>query len=376
MKFSFLVPYRNRDLVRVERCLRSIQHQELTDFEIVFVDYGSDEPMKSQIQHLCGQFPTLHYVYLNTQGWFWSRAAALNEAFRHAKGKYAIVVDIDIMFPPHFLDYYHQHITPTTAYQYQCYYVTEEFKDYENINYTAQHPYKVSEIAGAGGLLVLPIAAVRAIGGFDEYFCVWGMEDIDFKIRLRNSGIQLLPTDFSQVKTFHQWHERLFATPLTASTWQTNVQTYQRTRTQTKVPYLEQAAKVRTADVTPFVNQQKQSATFRFEFPIIKSFTLFSQYFFSLPAGEALSVNQTFEAVSALQTSRLGGIVRGLNNALARFGVSYRITELLTFESELIRFETVRDFLFYFIIENKDFIADYHISTDSPEHLRCFIVKK
>ena len=376
MKFSFLVPYRNRDMQRVERCLRSLQTQNFRDFEIVFVDYGSDAPEKTQVEALCKQFDKVRYIYLATQGWLWSRSAALNECFRQARGEYVAIVDIDIIFPPNFLDYYQKHCTIDKVYQYQCYYTPENF-DYTQIDFRKEYPFEVSEIAGAGGLMVLSLEMVRKVGGFDEYFCVWGMEDIDFKIRLRSQGAATVPTDFQEIKTFHQWHPSAKKTYLTASSWLTNVEFYHRARTEMIVPYLSQKALEKTADAGVFMNGQGSAKEFQFVFPVIKSFNLFAKNFFSLPAGEAIKVVQTFDAIKVERASKVGKFANWVNkNVLEKARLSYRLTEVLTFESEYVQFDTVRDFLFYFLVENKELIADYHFSSHEENQLTCIIVKR
>jgi hypothetical protein len=49
---SLIFSYRNRDKPRVARCLQSLADQQDGSFKVIFVDYGTEEPLKTEIEEL------------------------------------------------------------------------------------------------------------------------------------------------------------------------------------------------------------------------------------------------------------------------------------------------------------------------------------
>ena len=49
---SIVVGYRNREIERVKRSLDSLLQQKYVDFEMIFIDYGSDHSISKDIEQL------------------------------------------------------------------------------------------------------------------------------------------------------------------------------------------------------------------------------------------------------------------------------------------------------------------------------------
>ena len=63
-KFSFIVPYRNRDTKIAKRCLLSLQTQKvITDYEVIFIDYGSDKVISNALESFCNDLDKINYVF-------------------------------------------------------------------------------------------------------------------------------------------------------------------------------------------------------------------------------------------------------------------------------------------------------------------------
>ena len=77
-EISIVFGYRNRDIARVKRCMDSLKNQTFSDFEVIFIDYGSDESFVRQVRPLIGRYAFAHYYYLYTAGYPWNRSHALN----------------------------------------------------------------------------------------------------------------------------------------------------------------------------------------------------------------------------------------------------------------------------------------------------------
>ncbi|WP_448519216.1 glycosyltransferase [Rhodoflexus sp.] len=383
MIFSFIVPYRNREVERVRRCLQSLQNQQFEDeYEIIFTDYGSSEEQHQQIAQLCTRFNKVKYYYYDTRRQFWSRAHAVNLGVQQAKGQYLIVVDIDLIYPPYFAASVLQKIDLQSFVQYQCYYIPSDVSDYEKLTFDKAYDYPVNSISESGGLIAVPRQAMYEIGGFDEYFQVWGVEDMDLKKRLRKIGLTRKVLSIEEAPTFHQWHPPASTEDLMPALWLKAMEKYEQRKTEVKVPYLNQPLRlpVQRPALTIFENMDAAlangAASFVFEYPTLQAYVDFSKTFYALPSGAVLIVRQEFEPIQANEKARLAGIFQKINRLLERLSISYRMTEYAIFETEWVTFINVRDFLFYFIADNHDFIADYAFDAVFQRKIECVLIKK
>jgi glycosyltransferase involved in cell wall biosynthesis len=379
MRFSWIVPYRNREIDRVQNCLQSIQKQDFTDFEIIFIDYGSNLDIQKEIEQLCAQFPSLHYFYFNTQKQFWSRSHALNLGIQRAKGEFLAVVDVDLIYPPYFLDRLSLKIDTHTFVQYQCYYLPENQQDYQNLDFLKTYPYKVSSVQFAAGLIAVPADKMKEIGGYDEYFKVWGVEDMDLKKRLESLPLKQAVLAIEEAPTFHQWHPSAFNADQMPALWLSAMEKYAKRKAASPLPYLNNEFKLARTSLSilhDIDNQENKEKYFYFEYPTLQAFGKFAQAFYSLKSGEYLIVNQRFESIKASEKSKLAGVFSKMNQWLEQLKISYRITELQTFETEMVNFVNVRDFLFYFIADNQSFIQDYAFDITYPTQIKCVLIKQ
>jgi glycosyltransferase involved in cell wall biosynthesis len=383
--FSFIIPYRNRDSIRIKNCLQSIQNQSFADFEIIFIDYGSDLPVQQEIEKLCSEFPKVKYYFFDTRYQLWSRSHALNLGILHARGQFLVIVDIDLIYPPDFVDLLKNKIDENSFVQYQCYYVPENQQDYQSLDFSKTYPYKVSSTEFAAGLIAMPKEKMHEIGGYDEYFKVWGVEDIDLKKRLLVAGLQGKVLSINEAPTFHQWHAFASNEDLMPALWLKAMEKYAKEKIAFPLPYLKKFIDNQTFNeqrVALKLLESKSlksinfSLSFTFEYPTLQSFVKFSQLFFALQKGEYIAIIQEFETIKVQEKSRLGHLFSKLNQWLEKTKISYRITELFTFETEVVNFTNVRDFLFYFITENQNYIADYTFETVYPKEIKCILVKK
>lgn len=381
MFLSFIIPYRNRETERVIRCLQSLQNQKTdSDFEIVLSDYGSDEAEQKAIETICRNLGVT-YIYYNSRRQFWSRAHAVNVGITAASGQYLVIVDIDLIYPPHFAAAMLQKIDEQSFVQYQCYYLPPEISDYERLAFDKSYPYPVNSISESGGLIAVPRHAMYEIGGFDEYFKVWGVEDMDLKKRLRKIGLTRKVLSIQEAPTFHQWHPPASTEELMPALWLKAMEKYEKRKTEVKVPYLNRPwQEPQRPALAIFENIDAALAngatSFVFEYPTLQSYIAFAKTFYNLPAGAALIVRQTFEPIQTAADARLAGLFRTVNRLLEKLSISYRITEYRTFETEWVTFANVRDFLFYFIADQQESIADYAFETEFERSVQCVIIKK
>jgi len=62
-----IYPYRNRNIERVKRSLESLENQTVSDFSVVFVDYGSELEISSAIETLLENYDFVNYQYYPTR---------------------------------------------------------------------------------------------------------------------------------------------------------------------------------------------------------------------------------------------------------------------------------------------------------------------
>src|SRR4051794_35585564 len=128
MKFSIVVAFRNRDQKRVRFFLDSLQWQSCKDFELIFVNQGSDEQVCEWVEELVGQYPFVHYIYNFSRGLLWNKSNALNIGIQAAIGSYIVIADIDIIFSPDFLEKITPHLTPGIFTTHNAFYLPENYK--------------------------------------------------------------------------------------------------------------------------------------------------------------------------------------------------------------------------------------------------------
>jgi hypothetical protein len=170
---------------------------------MIFVDYGSETSIATEIENLITSYKFTKYIYSDTRGWFWNRAHALNTGARLAKGSVLLFFDIDILLEASFLEKINTLSFKESFYTFSCYYLPENFK-YDNavLERDGIH-YEQNYV----GICAVSREAVEVLNGYDEYFMVWGAEDDDFYESLKQSGINHLHQPLSLYKVFHQWHK-------------------------------------------------------------------------------------------------------------------------------------------------------------------------
>ncbi|SDB64946.1 N-terminal domain of galactosyltransferase [Flavobacteriaceae bacterium MAR_2010_188] len=202
---SVIVGFRNRDVLRVKRHVDSFENQIFRDFEVIFVDYGSDAEVAKEIESLVSGYSFCKYVYNYTIGFPWNRSHALNTGLRISIGEHILFSDIDLIYDPNFLMNLISRKKDNVQLFQQVYWLPEQFIDYQNIN-AKLNDFTISDSGSKGGVHFIEREKLFEIGGYDEFYCFWGHEDNDLFHRLDKSGIKTewMAPDVAPV--FHQWH--------------------------------------------------------------------------------------------------------------------------------------------------------------------------
>jgi len=209
---SIVVGFKNRNLERIKYSLDSLELQIFSSFEVIFIDYGSDELVALETRNLVESYNFTLYKYINTKGWLWNRAHALNIGIRYAKKEIILIFDIDLILEPFFLEKISSFNYSDSYYTFSSFYLPEKVNYQSELTKTAIH-YNQNYV----GLCAISKNKIFEIKGFDEYYLVWGVEDDDFYKRLSLAGLSRIQLNANDYHVFHQWHES--QAPMKPSFW-------------------------------------------------------------------------------------------------------------------------------------------------------------
>ena len=202
--FSIIVLYWNNEQF-IRKCLTSLLNQTWKDFEIIFVENGSDQPLPYDIKI---EFPTLKITTLKLPENI-GFAAGNNFGAEHASGKFLAMLNADAFPQPNWLeivrkaiDYYPDSLFASKLLMANNSQKLDGVGDIyhatglvwrKNHNRLAENvKLKECEVFSAcGAAAVYPKEAFEKVGGFDsDYFSY--VEDVDLGFRLRLAGYKCI----------------------------------------------------------------------------------------------------------------------------------------------------------------------------------------
>jgi glycosyltransferase involved in cell wall biosynthesis len=189
--------------VHVQKSLNSLKNQTYKNFQVFFVDYGSDVNIADQVRNLCESFPFIQYKYYPVKDQPWNKSKALNSVIKDLKEGYCFVADVDMIFHPEFIEKAIQLQKDQKTIYFQVGFLSPADK-IEGKNFDEFSNFRKST-SEATGLSMFPVKAVKKLRGFDEFYHLWGAEDTDIHVRLRNAGFEVEYYD-KEVLMLHQWH--------------------------------------------------------------------------------------------------------------------------------------------------------------------------
>ncbi|MBQ0989089.1 glycosyltransferase [Micromonospora sp. H61] len=221
MKASVVVPTFNSSVL-LDRCLRTFRAQTLTvsdSFEVLIVDDGSTDLTAETAQRHVTADSRFRYLHLPRSATS-SRSAARNRGAEEATGDILIFVDGDQLVPPTFVDWHLRHYRVIGAKKavigFRKYLRTPEAFDdrfmrdggEEFLGGIIKSDIRLDVLSrlsdiGVGDLktswhlfftcnVSVPRVDYKRVGGFNEGFRGWGLEDSELGYRLGRSGTQLV----------------------------------------------------------------------------------------------------------------------------------------------------------------------------------------
>lgn len=218
-KISIIIGIRNRYDQRIKNALKSIRNQTYDKdlIEVVLVDYGSDEQYQKEFDRLCKIY-NVKGIWTNTKD-IWNKSCSLNIGIRNSKNDYILLSDVDIIFQKNYIQECINEIKENPNQALYCSLldlidseVTSEID--VNKNYSVLKSKATSRASATGAIFPYGISQIFLekqkaidIGGYDEYYQLWGEEDIDFAERLEMTGIKLKNIS-AKTSHLHQWHKK------------------------------------------------------------------------------------------------------------------------------------------------------------------------
>lgn len=197
MFFSVVIPTYNRQPI-LEKCLRALERQRLRSetpvegYEVVVVDDGSTDETVRWLKESHAEFPHVRLFEQNHLG----PAAARNLGVECAKGDTIIFIDSDLVVTETFLQ---AHADALTQGQNQL--GTDRLFTYGsvintcNFDQPTSEPYKLTDFSAAyfaTGNVAIDRKWLEEAGLFDTRFQLYGWEDLELGVRLKQLGLKLI----------------------------------------------------------------------------------------------------------------------------------------------------------------------------------------
>ncbi|MDX2215336.1 MAG: glycosyltransferase family 2 protein [Oculatellaceae cyanobacterium bins.114] len=197
MFFSIVIPTYNRKPI-LEKCLKALEHQHITSsnlilgYEVVVVDDGSTDDTIEWLRSHPSEFAHVRLFEQAHQG----PAAARNLGVEQAKGDTIIFIDSDLVVTDQFLQAHahalqegQQRLGSDRLFTYGRVINTCNFDD------PTREPFKVTDFSAAyfaTGNVAIARHWLEQVGLFDTRFQLYGWEDLELGVRLKQLGLTLI----------------------------------------------------------------------------------------------------------------------------------------------------------------------------------------
>lgn len=221
---TVLIGIRDRADYRIANALRSIHAQKrLTGpVRVVVVDYGSTPSNAAVTEGLCRRYGA-EYIHIKNAP-VWSRSRCLNIGIRRASTKFLMTCDADILLSPTYLSNALDTLrsSPLSVVCAPMLDLPEESTETlrlaaengEDLDIDTWRQWSSPRFAWPfhPSIVVGYTAFFQLIRGYDEYYELWGCEDLDLVRRLEYLGVQ--PRRLAADSFYlHQWHPRFEGIP-------------------------------------------------------------------------------------------------------------------------------------------------------------------
>ena len=202
---SIIYAYRDRDTSRIKASLDSLQQQRQQDFEVVFVDYGSQKNYAKEVKALVDHYEFANYYYVGHPGLLWCKARALNYGIQQVKASKLFIADADVVFHAEFTNSITHLDFSTSFYLFDIAYLSQHLEA-EDVMLTPFQNRSFTHVYDTFGVGLFSKGALLKVNGLDTFFHFYGSEDEDLNRRLQHLGYKKEKCEGIWLQ--HIWHER------------------------------------------------------------------------------------------------------------------------------------------------------------------------
>lgn len=195
MFFSVVIPTYNRKPI-LEKCLRALEHQQLREgisgYEVILVDDGSTDGTLDWLEEHSAEFPHVRAFLQNHHG----PAAARNLGVKKSAGDTIIFIDSDLVVTEHFLQAHADALVQgQRELKSDCLFTYGRVINTCNFDNPTAEPYKITDFSAAyfaTGNVGIARHWLEKAGLFDTRFQMYGWEDLELGVRLKQLGLKLI----------------------------------------------------------------------------------------------------------------------------------------------------------------------------------------
>lgn len=208
---SIIVPFRNRDLQRLEIAIRSARDSAgAFTSEVIVSDFGTEDA--EGVREVC---EATGAVWHRLEADHWNKSVCVNSALQVANGDFIQTDDADILWAPHALERGLKTLQsdPGAFINFQVWdlpeHLTEQVYTAENWAWEDLRNSAVAHSRWGHGLVLAPRECFASVRGLDERMHTYGGEDLDITRRIRAAGWRQIWAGNSGDELFHIWHPRV-----------------------------------------------------------------------------------------------------------------------------------------------------------------------
>lgn len=196
MFFSVIIPTYNRKPI-LEKCLRALEQQQfdtaqIAGYEIVIVDDGSTDGTVAWLHASATEFPHVRLFQQDHQG----PAVARNLGVEKATGDTIIFIDSDLVVTDGFLQAHANELQRgRQTLGHDRLFTYGRVINTCNFDQPTAEPYKITDFSAAyfaTGNVAIARTWLEKAGLFDTRFQLYGWEDLELGVRLKQLGLTLI----------------------------------------------------------------------------------------------------------------------------------------------------------------------------------------
>jgi glycosyltransferase involved in cell wall biosynthesis len=190
---SIVIPTYNR-LPILEKCLEALESQDFPadQYEVVVVDDGSRDRTVEWLNDNAPQLPHIQVFQQDHRG----PSAARNLGVVRSRGEMIVFIDSDLVVTPSFLrEHWQAWQTAQQKAGHDRLFTYGAVINTSNFDEPTAEPYKLTDFSAAyfaTGNVMIPKHWLETVGLFDTQFSLYGWEDLELGVRLKQQQLQLV----------------------------------------------------------------------------------------------------------------------------------------------------------------------------------------